>query len=139
MRDRPIIFNSFMVKAIKLGKKTQTRWVSGAKYNKGDVLWIRETHFISDNNNIFYKADYNKTKNLKWRSSIYMKKEHSRINLKVESVRYEPLQSISKEDSIKEGFSNIEEFKELWDNLNKDNNKWDSNPNVYVVTFEVIE
>lgn len=83
MSEKPILFNTEMVRAILDGRKTQTRRVirfpegttghlppSGAKdyiywpggikralYKPGDTLWVRET-WTEDGRNFYYRADF---------------------------------------------------------------------------------
>lgn len=100
-----------------------------AKYQVGDVLWVRETWCKGvldgdatqykeywciiqpkDSKRIFYKADCTEEtgycdsdKLVKWKPSIFMPKEACRIFLRVTNVRVERLQDISVEDIKKEG------------------------------------
>ena len=81
-----------------------------AKYQVGDVLYVRETFLPFGRDVIYcYKAD-NKHIELeklgikfKWRPSIHMPKEAARIFLEVTGVRVERLQDITEEQAIKEG------------------------------------
>lgn len=130
MKTKPILFSTLMIHANSAGVKTQTRrivdeihndfleycfknkknladWISrNAKYNFGDILWIRETFGITEYGYVF-KADfcspgYDKPVN-GWKPSIHMPKEIARKFLKILSVRIERLQDISMDDSIQEG------------------------------------
>lgn len=86
------------------------------KYQKGDVLYVRETWLKNAPGGItkyFYKADKHpeevigqmKAFGYKWRPSIHMPKEAARIWLEVTNVRVERLLDITEEDVIKEGIS----------------------------------
>jgi len=103
--------------------------VAKPRYERGDILWVRETWGISNFDvedysvNIVYKADekevgyeivfpdekftklYNSMTAMSpdWRPSIHMPKEAARIFLKVTNVRAEQLQEISYEDCLAEG------------------------------------
>jgi hypothetical protein len=75
-----------------------------------------------------------------------MPKEACRLFLRVTDVRAERLQEITRADALKEGFQNEDDwgaevyFRELWDELNaKRVYGWDTNPWVWVYTFERIE
>lgn len=152
MEIKPILFSTPMVHAILNGRKTMTRrvikpqpcrsvslrpeidgdmlyWADGkrrfAKYEPGDLLWVRETWFREDctpdcagqedenecpfnrvgNACYGYKAQYltGGGDDIKWRPSIHMPKEAARIFLRVTDVRVEKLQSITDEDGKREG------------------------------------
>lgn len=82
----------------------------------GDRLWVKETYqtgeFASnDPAGYVYRAtdpDWETSPGWKWKPSIFMPMEASRITLKITGVRTEHLQSISAEDAICEG---IESFR----------------------------
>lgn len=133
MKERPILFNGEMVRAILEGRKTQTRRVvklpvydpdykcelAGCELNSesehfdricpygtpGDRLWVRET-FTIDGGMVFYRADGEKAKddNSPWTPSIHMPRWASRITLEVKSVRVERVQDITERESQLEGF-----------------------------------
>lgn len=133
-KERPILFQTEMVKAILEGRKTMTRRIIKPQPNDnweteegesilkycpygeiGDVLWVRETFSI---NNLFangikytYKADLSEDVNLlKWKPSIFMPKEACRIWLQIADIKTERLQDISEEDAIKEGVEKLIKF-----------------------------
>lgn len=173
---KPILFSTEMVKAILDGRKTMTRRVfksRTARYCIGDELWVRETwcernaYMYEDNTSGYlYKADNFDEMDVKWRPSIFMPKEASRIFLKITDVRVEHLQDITNADAKSEGaeFWNLasdckkesefvteyfgeychEEkrdyrkgFQILWDSINKKRGySWDTNPIVLVYSFE---
>ncbi len=76
----------------------------------GDQLWVRETWRQLDGS-IQYRADADKdipwSKTLKWKPSIHIKRDDSRINLEVTSIRAERVQDISKKDAMAEGLVEI--------------------------------
>jgi hypothetical protein len=118
-----------MVQALQDGRKTMTRrlvkpqpesidfypdrnvWypeVSKCPYEVGDVLWVRETFYKTEaeelNGAFFYKADIDKLGwTFKWKPSLFMPKEACRIFLRIKSIKVERLQDISEEDIKKEG------------------------------------
>lgn len=201
MKERPILFNQEMVKAILAGCKTQTRriidpqprfseqggfhWKGymygiGSNYAEtvsnftnwncpmgrvGDRLWVRETFRYFDNSNEcgcseycgcpptgtpIYRASHFTGNGEKWKPSIHMPRNASRITLEITKIRVERLQDISAEDAKAEGFdyskhpSSIEmdyaigartNFRHAWDAINKN---WEANPWVWVVEFKVV-
>jgi hypothetical protein len=100
------------------GKPTPT--YSIAPFQKGDILWVRETwHVTAVSNRIVffgYKAEgsliYETTDTAfltkmagmaRWRPSIFLPREAARIFLEVKGVRIERLQDINPEDAEAEG------------------------------------
>lgn len=186
MKERPILMNEFSVKATLEDRKTQTRrvikpqpsgvygdllgqkrWYSTAgdceseikcPYGKiGDRLWVRETFVIDDQDMIFFKADDTfKPIGLKWKPSIFMPRNASRIALEITDIRVERVQDISRKESAKEGVcianesdrfkgyqTNVfpeENFLTLWNLINeKRGYGWEKNPWVWVIEFKRIE
>lgn len=90
-------------------------WITAfAQYNIGDCIWVRETFFDArkfksaplfvDGQDFYYKADKDVfIGDHKWKSSLFMPKEATRIWLEVTGVRCERLQNINHEDAIAEG------------------------------------
>lgn len=94
----------------------------GAKYEVGDVLWVRETwanlmglvgeELTPQPIGYKYKADSPGYIGSKWKPFIFMPKEACRIFLEVTGVKVERLQDITEEDAAREGV----ERDELWIN-----------------------
>lgn len=86
-------------------------------YQKGDILYVRETWSDEPEYYYVYKADCPliwdgeeegekvviKASEIKWRPSIHMPKEAARLFLKVTNVRAERVQDITEEGAINEG------------------------------------
>jgi hypothetical protein len=120
-----------------------------------DRLWVRETHSVvpdSDEtagySSVLYAADGGEPYG-KWKPSIHMFREHSRILLEVTGVRVERLQDISEADAADEGVEYYEPshtvglqpcsahryaYEDLWREING-SGSWDANPWVWVVEF----
>ena len=134
------------------------------RYKVDDILWVRETWRINGYDDLFgykitvefkeggFKYNIKLKKELwnrylgqempfgnnmnKWRPSIFMPRVVARILLKVQGVRSERLQKISREDVKKEGLDRLIDFIQLWNSLNaKRGYSWERNPYVYVYEF----
>ena len=138
------------------------RTIHKSKYGKpGDLLWVRETWAPlgeKPNHNWMYKSDVSQHYS-KWKPSIHMPKDASRIWLMIEEIRVERVQDISEEDAIAEGIQRIDQhgvevwrryddkntvtmspmisFWSLWSSINGEES-WDSNPWVWVIKFRVL-
>lgn len=127
----------------------------------GEQLWVREAwlidHEVGENTRgevpagIFYRAtDEGKTTfhpdHEKWKPSIHMRREYSRIQLRIDDVEVERIQEVQYTDIQAEGFEvdprvsiDDSEFRKLWDQLNAERGfPWSRNPWVWVITFSVI-
>jgi len=183
---KPILFSTPMVQAILEDRKTMTRrimndqpneklfpcgtgcqyWANDpndlkakyykAKYEIGDILWVRETWRKNNGMPTGYPFEYRATAEADgvpidepWKPSIFMPREAARIFLKVTRVRVERLQDISGEDAMKEGVKvesmfplcigdSYRAFSILWESING-KESWDANPWVWVYEFERVE
>lgn len=134
MKTKPILFSTEMIHANLEGRKSQTRrvidekhsgfleyafknkknladWISkNAKYQMGDILWVRESWQVSRFGIYFSRArcPEHEVKEVKWRPSIHMPKKAARQFLKVINIRVERLQDISENDAIAEGIERFE-------------------------------
>jgi len=127
----------------------------------GDRLWVRETHYISDEEReavggaihtsveaqVYYRADSQNhaSDGVPWRPSIHMPRWASRITLEVVSVRVERLQDISANDAYAEGVivtnpdgcDPVMNYCTLWESINGPSS-WDANPWVWAVEFRCV-
>lgn len=187
---KPILFSTPMVQAILEGRKTQTRRIitkkdildaiealesisiasphltPWAKYQIGDILYVRETWsltrgFFEGDEKVLYKADFTDedAKAFHWKPSLFMPKAYARIFLKVTNVRVERLQDISEKDAIAEGIKRIgdawkdydfkdnskynyrylraiDSYKSLWNSINKKEPGKQWDTNPYVFVYE---
>ena len=139
----------------------------------GDQLWVKETwrtwesldhvkpsnlengviiDYAAGGNSVgaFLVCDVSK----KWRSSLFMQKRFSRIQLEITDIRIERLNDISKDDAVAEGIkqhklmliklfehknmSDINAYMNLWESINGIGS-WAKNPFVWCVSFKVIK
>lgn len=137
----------------------------------GDILWVRETWAYRRPidaeqdwcSYYYYATDYDEYVD-RWKPSIFMPKEASRLKLKVTNIRVERIQGISYEDAVLEGIESSNEFQSnegylhqykdyivddfaldavdsyhtLWESING-KYSWQSNPWVWVIEFERIK
>lgn len=87
----------------------------------------------------------------KWKSSMFMPRKASRIDLEIVGIRVERLQDISPIDAFAEGvrenylhqkpdWIDREAFHELWDKINARNGHgWNANPWVWVIEFKRVK
>lgn len=136
-------------------------WAIQGPYGEpGDRLWIRETWCPYPKKPI-YRADYGAFTPLRdgfggpWKPSIYMPRRASRLTLEITDVRVQRLQEISQADAKAEGaqipeiiypdspreaYVYAENFRLIWDSLNKKRGHgWDTNPFVWAISFRRIE
>lgn len=129
-------------------------WVQEVEYRDGE----RQRCF-EDTDRLIEWGEWSK-----WKPSIHMPKKIARIWLEVTDTRREYLKDISVEDILSEGIEaegeywevtgggtpyaenwidedgTREHFRELWDSIHpKEENKYDSNPEVDVIEFKVLE
>lgn len=134
----------------------------------GDVLWVRENWavhprynktspsnlpFTSPMGNVTYMADVEHSgtglTHGRVRPSIHMPRWASRYEIRIISLRPEPLHGIKPYEVVHEGACSenfylknpgwlvIDMFKSLWNSLNADRGYgWDKNPSVGVIGFE---
>jgi hypothetical protein len=133
MKERPILFNSEMVRAILKGRKRQTRRVIKPEWSRcldfdypedqqkavdqcpygviGDRLYVRETWVVPNSEGCAprditpgQKVFYRATDEYTWwRPSIHMPRWASRFTLEITDVRVERLKEISLHDINAEG------------------------------------
>ncbi len=117
----------------------------------GDTLWVRETFAFACGDGpggypvdwVVYRADgyenaLDEVSSGKWKPSLFMPKNASRITLTVKSVTLERLHEITDEGARAEGVSGRAEYEKLWKQLNGEES-WNLNPWVWVVKFDVRE
>ena len=124
----------------------------------GDMLWVKETFNRDWCDHVIYKADGGSaveagySKEPRWKPSIFMPRQYSRITLEITAVRVERLQDITEGGAEHEGAERMHlddlgqsfmtfkrGFQSLWDSINEQRGYgWDSNPWVWVIFFQRI-
>lgn len=138
-------------------------------YQVGQKIFCKESFFESFSN-IYYRVDIddNQLTYYVWKPAQHMKQEHSRLTLRIKSVKVERLADISEEDAAKEGIKVYRSedglsgygesydqeahkqitdnyykkrwtFKDIWNATHKKpEEKWEANPWVFAYEYEVV-
>lgn len=123
----------------------------------GDRLWVKETYGLltGAGHRYVFRADGTPMQkfypdepiaNMKWKPSIFMRRELSRITLEITDVSVERLQDISEDDAKAEGVewgalshagmtTARDAFSTLWNGINGAG-AWAANPWVWAITFK---
>lgn len=156
-REVPMLFSEAMVKAILAGQKVVTRRpASAVDVEAGDILWVRETHWIgslSHNSEgqpcppwgglpytvspdgalcAFFRAGFDRTHPRPWRPSIHMPRWASRLTLRVTSRRPGFVRDVDDAEARAEGFLDRAEFMAAWQSI------YSYMPLCDVIRFEVL-
>lgn len=113
-------------------------------YEAGNVVGIREPWRLDENGNVVFMADGDEGK---FKPPFTLNRKAIRIWVRVLGVYAERLQNIKVDDLAREGFDDLEEFKQAWSerlksqvktirNYGITKYKWEDNPWVWVVEFE---
>ncbi len=146
MKERPIIFNTEMVKAILEGRKTQTRRIvepyepinfkGQVQYQNKKGQWVNAKTvcpYGQVGDRLWVKESFRPSEDIKWKSPIFMPRQASRITLEITDVRVERLQEITESDAEDEGLQHccngqdcgckgsaaISNFGMLWNSIHK--------------------
>lgn len=131
---------------------TDSRYFSCPYGKPGDMLWVREAWGVCPHCGTVNWKQEEASRRLcgcrecmgeigRWRPSIHMFREYSRITLEIVHVRVERVQEITPDDIAAEGlprlgYSSLDSWIELWDSINAQRGYgWDVNPWVWVVEF----
>jgi hypothetical protein len=147
MSERPIKFNAEMVRAIRDGRKTQTR--RNIKYTTEHRGPINPAYLEAHKDHPGWKniCPYGKPGDTLWVS-----KTDPIIRLRMTDIRVERLQDISEDDAWAEGArrtdweyedgeccdTDREAFSHLWNTIYGPG-AWDANPWVWVIEFERVK
>lgn len=120
----------------------------------GDRLWVKET-FRMQISGIEYRADEPPRSTGKWKPSLFMPRDLSRITIEITGIRVERLNEIKYNDCKAEGLNEPRAFaqyglerqerdelfrisyKNLWESING-KGSWDQNPWVWVIEFKTV-
>lgn len=113
----------------------------------GDLLWVRETWapsgYYKNGQRYEYRAFPRDGAHFRsvgrWRPSIHMPREASRLTLEILNVRAERLQGMTEADAVAEGVSSRTEFIARWDETYPKAALWAWNPFVWAIEFRVAE
>lgn len=123
--------------------------VNGTKIETRRVAKTGETH-----NGLWYDMVMSPGGRIKWQTGRDYAVQPGRgkpcyihngmpLRIKILSIHREPLQAISRTDVIAEGISGaggVGDYRNLWDSINKQpGTRWDDNPYVWVIKFEVLK
>jgi hypothetical protein len=122
-------------------------------YQVGQKIFVKESFNIFAGQ-VAYKQSLANAERYIWKPAKHMKQEHSRLTLQIKEIRVEKLQDINEEDCINEGFdydwlegkgniliagSITNNFAKNWNSTHKkEEHKWESNPFVWSIQFEVV-
>lgn len=118
---------------------------------KPSEIWLNETVQFKDGQILTRKPDAQDFISGKWRSSLFMPRWASRIDLEITEVRAERLQDITWQDCISEGIEAILNkdvdltesdiicaFATLWDSINP-KYPWEANNWVWPISFKEVK
>lgn len=139
-------------------------YIGECPYPPGTILWVKETWCDAGVFGFAYRATDTLPVGVKgWCSPRFMPKRAARLFLEVQDVRVEKLQEITEEDAKAEGIRWTKEgplhahlydaeldaylnfptakevFKYLWNSIYGKKYPWESNPWVWVISFERVE
>lgn len=129
-----------------------------ARYDRGDILWVRETWspVLVRPKRYIYKVDAERGIGegvglpIKWHPSIHMPKEAARLFLRVAGVRVEQLRDMVLGDVLVEGITEADTYESTWERWHQTWNStikpadherygWQANPCVWIIQFERCE
>lgn len=120
-----------------------------APYQVGETIFVKEAFNIFCGQ-VAYKTTITGNERYFWLPANRMKQEHSRLTLRIKSVKVERLQDISEKDAFRSGYftipnreageSYVSKFREFWNSTHKKpEEKWEASPWVFAYSYEVIK
>ena len=147
------------INPVKLANLTRT-WQWATKESRRECPYqVGQMIFVKESFNIFagqvaYKQNLANVERYIWKPAQQMKQEQSRLTLQIKKIKVEKLQDINEEDCINEGFdydwlegkgniliagSITNNFAKNWNATHKKpEEKWEANPWVWSIQFEVV-
>ena len=130
-----MIFSNGLDEKVRNGTKTQTRRL--VKENDEILTWSMKPWMATTvfrNNRILWETwQSGKTYAIQSKRGI---KGNGRF--RITKIRKEKLLNINKEDIKAEGFSTRDELIELWNRIHTKANRWNCNPEVWVLEIEYV-
>lgn len=126
------------------------------RYKKGEIVYLKEPYYDYGNGVIWYAFDFDleDRKKTSWSNKLFMPEKAARYFVRIDDVRMENLQDITRSSIRREGlicpehlrsddldynYRNwyIDEWIKLWDKINGKTFPWKSNPPVWVYDFSL--
>lgn len=162
VREKPFLFKPYC----KMTDEILVETVFRSRYQKGDILYVRETWRMDDKYGyVYYATDLHKfgeefVRQFKWKPSIHMPREATRLWLQVTDVTARRIRDITEEEAKQEGatdnrglnhspddeYNSVhtarEHFARIWNATipkeDLDRYGFEANPWVWVISFKKI-
>jgi hypothetical protein len=156
IKPQPVETQEFINGKLAIVRKDGCFDVIRCPYQAGQKIFCKEVFYAESNGIRYFSEIWDRTR--KWKPAQHMKQEHSRLTLLIKEIKVERLAGISEEDAIAEGckaenwlvntpdcyehdgITATEDFAALWDETHKKpEEKFEANPWVWVISFEVVK
>jgi hypothetical protein len=130
---------------VSLPKLTKAGWLA-AKWQVGrtyavvpkrgqPAVWWRPDGVFND---WVVRSDY---PDREWPNRTLAENGFSEMRIRITAIRREPLQAITEADARAEGVESVEAYRELWERINGKTKgaRWKDNPDVWVLSFELVK
>jgi hypothetical protein len=134
-----MLFNKELVEKILSGKKVETRRAWKRCMVREDRVYAAKTDYRNDSIFAYLYIKYVRRERLMDMMVLYGKDSHRCIKfayLYIKYVRRERLMDMGDDGAIREGFSSLQEFKDVWV---KCYGSWNPDEEVYVIGFEMVK
>jgi hypothetical protein len=152
--DGPIIqVVALHAKPDKYGLRVYSKWIVGRTYavvpkrGKPAVWWKHadggEVELLHEHPQFSAFREMLNTSRATWRLVLedLRRVGWHELRIRITAIRQERLQDISEADAQAEGVASVEEYKALWARINGKTKgaRWEDNPAVWVLTFELVQ